>query len=156
MHVSKTVYLQSGSSLTLRAESYTILAGAMFSASSYVQVNQMFKLTMSSALLFEDYTTVQDSCASQLELRSGESFQTDFSKVPQLSTENNLVLCCFHVLFHILEFSSWELSVFVGYQTEIIMASGYGCIDFKMLILFGYIEATYPSIYHFCLKLEYC
>ena len=64
--------------MTLRADSYTILAGAMFSASSYVEVNQMFKLTMSSALLFEDYTSVQDRCASQLALRSSKSFQTDF------------------------------------------------------------------------------
>ena len=60
--------------MTLRAESYTVTAGAMFSASSYVQVNQMFKLSMSSALLIEDYTSVEESCAAQMATRSGMSF----------------------------------------------------------------------------------
>ena len=55
--------------MTLRVESYTIITE--FSSSTYVEINQMFSVTMSSALLLEDYTAAEESCATEFATRSG-------------------------------------------------------------------------------------
>ena len=121
--------------MTLRAESYTIKAGAMFNASSYVQVNQMFKLTMSSALLIEDYTTVRERCATQMASRSGKSFQIIYFQTNTINkwvrTLHYMMFACFVSHFRIFQLGNrcvcW-LSDRNHYDIWVWF------IDFKMLI----------------------